>query len=255
MLNKIRQYPVIIRPDARAIDIEGSHHLDRHAVDIPESLTHRLPETFGFVIAGARPDHGNIPAILFRRGHMLVIGIPVNFARTGKEKALYLLFARKLQHVPRSDRPNVHRLDRELGVINRRSDPCGMDQIIDLFIRFERLDHIVLLEGQVIVRKNLLFVTGDEIVEQDRGKRFLEEFFIEIAKQQNDVITEETALPCDQKGLPFEILELVFEMLRQLDDVFPDNLRVIKPFVMRLSFGHEVHSFLEDSTTNPKNEL
>jgi len=252
MLDKVREYPVIVRPDPGTVNIERPYHLDRHSVDIPESFAHRFTEPLGFVIAGPRSDHGNIPAVIFRRRHMLVIRIAINLAGTGKKKTFHLLFARELEHIPCADGPDIHGLDRELGVIDRRGDPRGMDQIIDLFIRLERFDHIVFLECQMIVRKDLLLVSGDEIVQEDRRKFLFQDFLIEVTEKQDDVIPKKTACSRHKEGLPFEMLELVLEVLGELDDVFLDDLRTVKPLMMRLCLGHVFPSFPGGMPISPK---
>jgi hypothetical protein len=101
----------------------------------------------------------------------------------------------------------------------------------------------MLQKGQVVVGKDLLFVAGDEIVEQDRGKLFLEDFLIEMAKEHDDIIAEKSPRARDKESLSFEVFDLVLEALREPDDVFPDDLRFIKTLVVRLSFGHKFLSF------------
>ena len=77
---------------------------------------------------------------------------------------------------------------------------------------------------------------------------------VEVTEKKHDVIAEEPAGPGHKESLALKMLELVFEVLRQFDDVFLDDLRFIKPLVVRLSFRHEFRSFPEDVPTNLKNE-
>ncbi len=86
-------------------------------------------------------------------------------------------------------------------------------------------------EGDVLVRNDLLFVTRDEVIEQDRPELPVTEMvLVHVTEKEGHVIPEEAPRARHEEGAAFEILVIRLQVLRKLRDVFLDHPGLIKPF-------------------------
>jgi hypothetical protein len=74
-----------------------------------------------------------------------------------------------------------------------------------------------------VFRNHLLFVAGDEIVEENGGDLFPEDVVVEILEKEDSVFAEKAGRPGDQEVLTLKMREVVPEGLGEMGDIFLDD--------------------------------
>ncbi len=179
-----RDRAAVVGAHPRAVGVEDPHDRGVDAVRAPVGHGQRLGEPLGLVVDPARADRVDVTPVGL--GLRVDLRVAVGLAGRGEQEAGALLLG-QAQGVQRAERADLHRLDRQLEVVDRAGRAGEVQHLVDRAGDVDVLRHVGLHEPEPVVLHQVLDVdrrAGQEVVERDDLVAVGEQLLAQVRAQE-----------------------------------------------------------------------